>query len=70
MPLRVFRFVLRHSGRFFGRIRCRIRGRCKWQEGQFGDDTGLHKGRICACCKREEMVEEPEETTDIPGKRE
>lgn len=64
MPMRVVKFVLRHSGRFFGRIRCWIRGQCQWQEVQFGDDAGLHKGRICVTCKREEINVEFEEKND------
>lgn len=68
MPLRVVRFMLRHSGRLFGRIRCWFKGHCDWQEVGFGDDAGMHKGRICVCCKREEMAEEAEDKNDEASK--
>ena len=70
MPKRLAKFVFRHSGRFFGVIICKARTRFfygdhRWQEVALGDDSGLHRARICGFCGTEEISDEAVELKDL-----
>lgn len=65
LPRRLVRMVVRHSGYHIRRLICWLKIKLlgedhDWQDIEVGDDTGLHPGRICGFCRKEEVSSETE----------